>query len=44
MDNFWKNIKQFLNGNLIRLLCSIVAVAGKAIDYLQDKRKDKMQQ
>ena len=44
MDNFWKNIKQFLNGNLIRLLCSIVAVAGKAIDYLQDKRKDKIQQ
>ena len=44
MDNFWKNIKQFLNGNLIRLLCSIVTVAGKAIDYLQDKRKDTIQQ
>ena len=44
MDNFWKNIKQVLEGNLIRLLCSIVAVAGKAIDYLQDRRKDNMQQ
>lgn len=44
MNNFWKNIKQFLEGNLVKLLCGIVAVAGKAIDYLRDRRKDKIQQ
>ena len=44
MEKIWKNIKVFLERNLIKLLCSVVSVTGKIIDYLQDRRKDKIQQ
>lgn len=41
MENFWKNLKVLLERNLIGLLCGITSVAGKIVDYLQDRRKDK---
>lgn len=44
MEKIWKNIKAFLERNLIKLLCGIVSVIGKIIDYLQDRRKDKIRQ
>ncbi len=44
MENFWKNIKLFLSENMIKLLCGVISVAGKIIDYMRDRQNSKIQQ
>lgn len=42
MENFWNTLKQFLERNVVKLLCSVVTLLEKAIDFLSDVRKDKL--
>ena len=44
MSNIWETIKLLLEKNVIKLLCCMVSVAEKIVDFMSEKRKDKLKQ
>jgi hypothetical protein len=41
VEKTWNAIRAFLSENVVRLVCSALALADKVLDYVRESRKDK---